>query len=315
MKKFKYIYCIFTCLYGSAIAFFSTTIYLFMQKVGYSVADINLFISIFWVISFLAEIPSGMFSDTFGRRNTALISCFIRAIGLVSLVVSDGNMILLIISGVLTALGSAFNSGTMTSWIIDEIRHIDEKYNFTVLFSKINTLNGALGLFSGYVGAQILGITNLSYSIWGSIILFIVSGLFLMICVKNDNPQFKELNFSNSYILYKNTIIKSIEYLKNTPQFLLICMLPVGMAFLTTPAYNQWQLYFKNDNMEIISGYIHIWITVLGLLGTYLMSKVKIKNSLLFLKVTYILIFMSLILSVIINNLYISLLFFGVHEP
>lgn len=313
MNRIKFIFLMFTCLYGSAIAFFSATIYLFMSNMGYSLNDINLFIAIFWAISFIAEIPSGVFSDAFGRRNTAIASCFVRALGLMVLILSKSNIFLLIMSGILTALGSALNSGTMTSWLIDEVKKFDSKYNFTVFFSKVNTLSGVTGLLAGYIGAQVIGILNLAYTILCSVLMLVISGVFLMIFVQNDGQLSSSMTISNSYIIYKKTMSKSIHYLKETPRFLCVCMLPIGMAFLTTPAYNQWQLYFKDDSLGIISGYIHVWISILGIVGTYIMSKIKVKNTFLFLKITYILIFISLLLSVLSDNLYIALLFFGMH--
>lgn len=61
---------IITFFYEIGIALFSATLYLYMEVIGYSISDINLYISIFWLVSFFSEIPSGALSDSFGRRNT-----------------------------------------------------------------------------------------------------------------------------------------------------------------------------------------------------------------------------------------------------
>ncbi len=53
------------------IMVFGGTLYLYMKSIHYSYADINLFLSIFWIVGFITEIPSGVIADTFGRKKNA----------------------------------------------------------------------------------------------------------------------------------------------------------------------------------------------------------------------------------------------------
>ncbi|MCF1783549.1 hypothetical protein LZD76_03680 [Lactobacillus mulieris] len=59
MKKYRNIYYLVNLLYSLGVAVWSGTIYLFMHHIGYSYGEINFFLSIFWVVTFIAEIPSG----------------------------------------------------------------------------------------------------------------------------------------------------------------------------------------------------------------------------------------------------------------
>ncbi|MGZ1158428.1 hypothetical protein ACXO19_05665 [Lactobacillus delbrueckii subsp. bulgaricus] len=66
MKKYKYIFYYISILYTMGTSLWSGTIYLFMRHNGYSYSLINLFLEIFWLVTFFAEIPSGYIADKFG---------------------------------------------------------------------------------------------------------------------------------------------------------------------------------------------------------------------------------------------------------
>lgn len=66
MKKYRNIYYLVNLLYSLGVAVWSGTIYLFMHHIGYSYGEINFFLSIFWVVTFIAEIPSGFIADHLG---------------------------------------------------------------------------------------------------------------------------------------------------------------------------------------------------------------------------------------------------------
>lgn len=60
-------YLLINGLYASGIGIWSGTIYLYMKTVHYSYGQINLFLVIFWITSFLTEIPMGMLADKYGQ--------------------------------------------------------------------------------------------------------------------------------------------------------------------------------------------------------------------------------------------------------
>ena len=107
MKKYKYIFYYVSILYTVGTSLWSGTIYLFMRHNGYNYSQINLFLEIFWLVTFFAEIPSGYIADKFGYLKTIMASGIIRALGLVILALSPMNLLWMTVSGVLTALGDS----------------------------------------------------------------------------------------------------------------------------------------------------------------------------------------------------------------
>lgn len=313
IKKIRNILYLIDVLYGIGIALFSTTIYLFMEKRGYSIAHINLFMASFWIVSFLAEVPSGVFSDSFGRRNAAILSCIIRGLGLLILFGINGGIILLVISGGLTAIGSALYSGSMSSWAIDEIQKVDPNYDFSLIFSKEKIIMAIVTMVAGYAGAQVVGTKNLGYPIVLSAVVLFVTGIILAVIVKNDNSHKKSMDFSKGIEEYKKTLESSVKFLKENKKFFVVCGLFGCVAFLSTPAFNQWQLYFQNKKLGLISGYIHVFISIFGMIGAYIVSKLKIKNKPRFFMICNFLLFLTLVTSVLQDNLYVALLYFFMH--
>lgn len=313
IKQIKRKFYTVTALYNISISLFSAIIYLYMESIGHTLSEINLFISVFWIVSFVSEIPSGIFSDSFGRRNTMVISCMIRGVGLFLLFLDDGNLIVLIISSILAALGSALCSGTMTSWVFDEVKKWDADYDFNKIFSYSSFFNGTISLVVGYVGAQILGKMNLGYPIVLSGISLVLTAVFTILLIENDRTSENTIHLSNAFTEYKNTFMDSIRFAKENRMYLLACIAFTSVAIITTAPFNQWQIYFKDDSLGIISGYIHIFLSLFAMAGAYFASRIKSKHSISFFLYSNVLICITLVLSVCIKNLWYSLVFFLLH--
>ncbi|MCK8607000.1 MFS transporter [Apilactobacillus ozensis] len=100
-----------TIIYNSALGIWSGTIYLFMRHVGYTYAQINMFLMAFWIVTFIAELPSGWLSDYFGHINIFLLSCVIRSLGLLILFLTANNVFNLIMVAILTGIGDSLFQG------------------------------------------------------------------------------------------------------------------------------------------------------------------------------------------------------------
>lgn len=266
-------------LYDAGIALFSSTLYLFMESVGYGISDINLYISIFWVLSFFAEIPSGAMSDSLGRRNTAVLSGIVRAVGLFAVSLSGKNEMALIISAVLTALGTSLYSGSMSSWVIDEIKKIDSKYNFNEVFSISRTWGTLFSLMAGYLGAQVIGRINLAYPTIVSGIVLILTSVITWKMIENDRDFSNKLNANRFLEIYAETLKGGVKFFADNKLVLWIVITFVSTVFINTAPLNQWQLYYKIDEAGIISGYIYVGISLAGILGAYMASRIKVEKA------------------------------------
>ena len=67
---------------------FNPVLYLFLEQSNFSYTDISLYLSIFWLVTFISELPCGFVCDFIGHRESMICSCLLRFIGLIILVLS-----------------------------------------------------------------------------------------------------------------------------------------------------------------------------------------------------------------------------------
>ncbi|WP_427108069.1 MFS transporter [Lysinibacillus xylanilyticus] len=274
IKLIKNKFYILEGLYNLGIVIFSATIYLYLENIGYTLSEISLFISLFWLISFVTEIPSGMISDSFGRRNTMLLSCLIRAAGLLFLFISEGELIYLILGAVLTSIGETLKSGTLDSWLVESVNKINSDEQLDKIFSMNGIIGKTLGMAGGFIGAQFLGNINLSYPIITGAVLLCITAIFVASFLKNENTKVKEkLQFNKVYKEFFNSFSEGIRYFRKNKSFsyLVVSFLPLTII-LAGPS-NQWQLFFQGENKSIITGYLWIFIGLMSIIGTWFIGR------------------------------------------
>lgn len=313
VKKIVTKYLVVEATYSIGISLFVATLYLYMQSIGYTLSNINQYIALFWVTSVVFEIPSGTLSDVFGRRNATIISSVIRGAGLLVIGLSAKSTTSLILSGFFTAIGSSLYSGSMSSWVVDEISKYDSGYNLNKIFSWSSILGTTSSMVAGYLGAQILGTISLALPTIVSGIELILTAVLIFVIIDNDKPESKTMRFYGFCKEYISVFKYSFSFLRNDPRIVWTGAVFINTAIITTAPYNQWQIYFQDESKGIISGYIYVLMSVAALIGAFLVSKVKIKNSMKFFFGSNIVTGVSIILSTIINNLYLSIVFFLFH--
>ena len=107
--------------------------------------------AIYYASVVLFEVPSGYFSDRFGRRSTLVIS----AMALVAAYAAFGmasSFAGLAIGQALLAIGLAFNSGTDTSFHLANLEALKDKESYAEREAKIATLTFATSAAAAIVG-------------------------------------------------------------------------------------------------------------------------------------------------------------------
>lgn len=316
MKKYKYIYYYVSIFYTIGISLWSGTIYIFMKHIGYAYGQINLFLGIFWVITFFAEIPSGYIADKVGYLKTIMASGFIRGIGLLLLALSFKSLYWMIISGVLTAIGDSLQSGTMDSWIANKATKYNSKDQLSGIYSGYSIIALPLTMVATFVGANILGNIDLNLPL-------IVGALFLIICsltviplLKYDIRNTSELkNLTHKLNLIKD--VKNTAVMEKKTIHLILFLLPV--AIISSGPLDQWQLYFQKGKV-INSGTISVCMTLAGMLATTIYNRVVSKHTLKLKKQIKLIIVSTIMMSITIWGVvltrqyyYVSLSLFMIH--
>ncbi|MGE7623365.1 MFS transporter [Viridibacillus sp. NPDC096237] len=316
IKIIKYKFYTIEALYNLGIVIFSASFYLYLAEIGYNLSEISLFISIFWVVSLLTEIPSGIISDSFGRRNTMLLSCLIRALGLFLLFISKGEIIYLILGAILTSIGESLKSGTLDSWLVESINKTNSDEHLEKIFSINGVIGQTLGIAGGFIGAQFLGNINLSYPVITGGIILCITAFFVLFFIRNENKKvIGGFKLKNIYKEFFDSFKEGVRYFKENKKFsyLVISFLPLTII-LAGPG-NQWQLFFQHDNKDIITGYLWVFIGFMTFLGTWIVGKIPQieKRRMNILIVNVIINSVSIATLTIIGNYIVAFALFLVH--
>ena len=301
--KFYYLYSI---LSTTALSFFNPILYIFLLSKDFSFAEVGLYLSIFWLVSFMTELPCGAITDNIGAKNSILLSSVFRIIGLILLL--SNSLILLYISAILSAVAESFQSGTLTSWLVN----VSNKNNEEINIDKILSRNSLYALFFsaivGFISAKYVYVYYKSLSIILSMIVFIISLFITLLFMKNleVTQKISIENLKGSFVTVKNSL-KETLYVKSSVFLMILFVVP---SILDLGPSNQWQAVFEKLDVDII-GYIWVGISVSGMLGSVIYE--KLSNKLSKLRILYFFVVVNigmLLMFIFIQNVYAKFVLF-----
>ena len=301
--RFYYLYNI---LFTIALSFFNPILYIYLLSKDFSFAEVGLYLSIFWLASFMTELPCGAITDNIGAKNSILLSVLFRVIGLILLL--SNSLILLYISAILSAISESFHSGTLTSWLVN----VNNKNNEEIGIDKIFSRNSLYALFFsaviGFISAKYVYVYYKSLSIILSMIVFIISFLFTYIFMQKleQTQKISVEKLKGSFITVKNSL-KETLYVRSSIFLMILFVIP---SILDLGPSNQWQAVFEKLDADII-GYIWVGISVSGMLGSVIYERLSSKLSKLHILYFLVVINISMLLVFIfIQNVYIKFVLF-----
>ena len=301
--KFYYLYNILVTV---ATAFFNPILYIYLLSKNFSFAEVGLYLSIFWLASFMTELPCGAITDNIGAKNSILLSSVFRGVGLILLL--SNSLILLYISAILSAIAESFQSGTLTSWLVN----VSNKNNEEVNIDKVLSRNSLYALFfsaiAGFISAKYVYVYYKSLSIILSMLVFIISLFITLLFMKNleITQKISIEKLKGSFGTVKNSL-KETLYVKSSVFLMILFVIP---SILDLGPSNQWQAVFEKLDTNII-GYIWVGISISGMLGSLIYE--KLSNELSKLHVLYIFVVINigtLLMFIFIQNVYAKFLLF-----
>jgi len=301
--KFYYLYNI---LLTVALSFFNPILYIYLLSKDFSFSEVGLYLSIFWLVSFMTELPCGAITDNIGAKNSILLSSVFRVIGLILLL--SNSLILLYISAILSAVAESFQSGTLTSWLVN----VSNKNNEEINIDKILSRNSLYALFFsaivGFISAKYVYVYYKSLSIILSMIVFIISLFITLLFMKNleVTQKISIERLKDSFVTVKNSL-KETLYVKSSVFLMILFVIP---PILDLGPSNQWQAVFEKLDADII-GYVWIGISVSGMFGSVIYE--KLSNKLSKLRILYFFVIVNLgmlLMFIFIQNVYAKFILF-----
>lgn len=145
---------------------------MFVER-GLSPLQISILLMVWAGTSFILEVPSGVIADKYSRKNILVFSQLVRIIGYMFWVLVP-NFLGFLIGFILWGIKSAFTSGTLESFIFDELKACNLEGQYAKVLGRVQSLSYLAILFSG-IGASLS--INYGYSVilWISIISLLIS--------------------------------------------------------------------------------------------------------------------------------------------
>lgn len=180
---------------------------------GAVIETLSLFVGLFSFSVILAELPSGIFADLFGRKNTFLLSHVWMLCSYFMMVFSRGPLFLAA-ACVFFGFGKAFASGSLDALAIEEYMKKNGKEGLSEINSQMLLL-GAVGLAAGALCGGILGSVGERYTfLIASIIILeswilVFSGVFVKEEKRNRNGTKQNVTVKDQIIMMYDTVRRS----------------------------------------------------------------------------------------------------------
>ena len=254
----------------------------------------------------ITELPCGAITDNIGAKNSILLSVIFRVVGLILLL--SNSLILLYISAILSAIAESFQSGTLTSWLVN----VNNKNNKEIDIDKVLSRSSLYSLFFsaviGFISAKYVYVYYKSLSIILSMSIFIISFLFTYLFMQKleQTQKISIENLKGSIVTVKNSL-KETLYVKSSVFLMILFVIP---SILDLGPSNQWQAVFEKLDADII-GYVWIGISVSGMFGSVIYE--KLSNKLSKLRILYFFVIVNLgilLMFIFIQNVYVKFILF-----
>ena len=215
---------------------------------------------------------------------------------------------MLYISAILSAIAESFQSGTLTSWLVN----VNNKNNKEIDIDKVLSRSSLYSLFFsaviGFVSAKYVYVYFKSLSIILSMSVFIISFLFTYLFMQKleQTQKISIENLKGSIVTVKNSL-KETLYVKSSVFLMVLFVIP---SILDLGPSNQWQAVFEKLDADII-GYVWIGISVSGMFGSVIYE--KLSNKLSKLQILYFFVIVNLgmlLMFIFIQNVYAKFILF-----
>ncbi len=256
-------------------AYFWLPVYFLFFNSKLDLPDVLYLESLYFASVVVLEVPSGWFSDVFGRKKTLVSASVFLCVAYV-LFLSANSFEQFAIAQIFLAAGIAFNSGTDTSFLLETTQSMNEEDEYPKREAVAMRFN-----FLGTACAGVLGGLAAIPDYRGAYVLSLTGGIALLIITL----QFKEplQNKQSDRVNLFSQIISCFGLLKSINLLWLSCF-AVFMIILNHIPYEFYQPYVEElakryDAIKATPLLSSIHLTLTMLVAAWIASRsIKIRN-------------------------------------
>ncbi|MBC8523082.1 MFS transporter [PVC group bacterium] len=256
-------------------AYFWLPVYFLFFNSKLDLADVLFLESIYFASVVALEVPSGWFSDRFGRRRTLITASVFLCLAY-GLFLSANSFEAFAVAQVFLAGGIAFNSGTDTSFLLETTQSLNEPESYPELEAKAMKFN-----FLGTAVAGILGGLAAIPDYRGAYALSLFGGIgLLIITIRFSEPSTDKVDVRLGFFRQVGSCIGLLRNIR----LLWLSVFAVFMILINHIPYEFYQPYLE----ELASQYeavkatpflssVHLTLTMI--IASWIASRsIRIRN-------------------------------------
>jgi MFS family permease len=127
---------------------------LFLRSRGLNQFQVNSVLAVFFIVTFLTDVPTGAFADAISRRTAFMLACAIRTCAF-TLYFFSHTYILFLVAETIDGIGMTFGNGAIDAWAVDELDAVGFEGIKDRVFSRSSQLVNVGFMASAIIGAYV----------------------------------------------------------------------------------------------------------------------------------------------------------------
>ncbi|MBI5133812.1 MAG: MFS transporter [Candidatus Taylorbacteria bacterium] len=256
-----------TGIFNFGVSMSLATYVAFLISRGLNLFEVNLVNVAFFATMFLCEIPTGAFADTFGRKRSYVISCFLFSIGEIVYSQATG-MAGFLLAEILAGVGRTFANGAYHAWLVDTLRHHGFQGSTKPVFRKEQMVRQFVSIPGAIIGSYV-GSYDLSYPWLLGGVIGIASGTLALISMKEEYFVKRKARVLESVKEMLATAKKGIAMSGRSAPLRFLLVISMSISFSVQALNMQWQPFFGEGVRTAHFGYIWAGISLAIFLGMH----------------------------------------------
>ncbi|MDP3770078.1 MAG: MFS transporter [bacterium] len=269
IQKTIRLYLAFSFAIKLGISFISAIYAMFLISRGLDLFEVSLVNFSFFTVLFIMEIPTGVFADSFGRKLSFILSCFLIGIGM--FVYGQAHALGgFILAEVICAVGHTFLSGAFQAWFVDTLKYHGYTGTLDRVFSQEQSVANCAGILGAIAGAFLAD--------WGSALpwiagggIWMMTGIAAIFLIKEEYFVHRRFSVNDCFAPLKRLprLARNFGIRNSAVRFILLMG---GFQIIVVQAPNmQWQPFFQPFlGSKTSFGFLFAAIYVSLLVGSYL---------------------------------------------
>lgn len=214
----------------------------FLISKGLNLFEVNFVNVVFFTTMFFCEIPTGAFADTFGRKKSYVISCFVFSLGEIAYsraTSMEGFLVAEIIAGI----GRTFANGAYHAWLVDTLKYHGFQGSTKPVFRKEQMIRQFVGIPGAIIGGYI-GACDLAYPWVAGGTVGIVCACIALLVMREEYFKKRSRSILGSIRRMFRSARKGLAVSRNNPSLRFALLVTVAFMFCVQAPNMQWQPHF-----------------------------------------------------------------------